>query len=371
MKSLFSEVKKEIEVVSSKDQELRRTMVALLPSKQDLDIILVGSSDWWAIWRTMFRDTCFPNQISVSDFVSQSVATGGPVILAKVLLIIAISLSQLSPTFIDRRLKLSMPPLELMEHYLSITEKQITSNDEYACTLDGLECMVLQTKWDINLGRPRKAWMAIRRAISFAEMLGLHRCAIKPERGFDELTRRKLNIWSSLQTSDRYLALLLGVPYAVADHHYNVDAMERYCAEISTGELYRLKLSVVSGHVVDRNQDLSSVCLSSTLKIDQELDDLTRSMPDEWWRHASGGQANTGDALDQLITQFWHHQIRAVLHQPFMLKASMDRKYEYSKFAATDSSREMIRIYQILRADAGTGGSYVCKVRPQGWLDFR
>lgn len=68
---------------------------------------------------------------------------------------------------------------------------------------------------------------------------------------------------------------------------------------------------------------------------------------------------------DRLLPQFWHHHIRALLHLPFMLKASQDRRFEYNRIAALESAREMIIRFQVLRPVHGYQ-SLTCKI-----IDFQ
>ena len=298
---------------------------------------------------------------TLKQFISQSISDGGPVQISKALLCIAISISQMSPSDVENHLKLSMSPQDLMERYMSVIDTLVVSEDNLVGTLEGLECLILQMTWDVNLGRPRTAWLRCRRSLTFAQSLGLHRRASKPEQDMSTSEQRGAKIWWTLYHAERMLALILGVPYAVSDQHCDVQTMVKPTGAYPSMEVYRISLCVVIGRLIDRNQGSGVMSLSTTLSIDQDLDELARSMPDEWWHPPLGFPTGGAASHDAAITKLWHHQVRALLHLPFMLKTSTDRRYEYSKIAAMESSREMIKAFQYLRADAGAR-MYLCKV---------
>ena len=318
-------------------------------------------SSWMG--RRMVEELHLPENLSVKQFVDQSIADGGPVQISKALLCIAISISQMNQNEVRSRLNLRMSPLDLMEHYISVIDTHVLSEDGLVGTLEGLECLILQITWDVNLGRPRTAWLRCRRCLTFAQSLGLHRRPSKMEQGRVAFERRGAKIWWTLYHVERMLALMLGVPYAVADQHCDVESKINLKGTPQNVEVYRIWLCKVAGRLIDRNQGSSGVSLLTTISIDQDLEELARSMPDEWWHPPPEGQTSTPADHDAAITRLWHHQVRALLHLPFMLKPSSDSRYEYSKIAAMDSSREMIKAYQFLRADAGAK-MYLCKVKP-------
>lgn len=98
----------------------------------------------------------------------------------------------------------------------------------------------------------------------------------------------------------------------------------------------------IAGDVLDRN-----LCPSpdgnymDTIKIEASIIDLAASMPPDWWRpEFSVGEDTTMQMYERLLPQFWHHQVRTLLHLPFMLKASQDRRFEYNRYVAELASIE-------------------------------
>lgn len=350
---------------NGKWKALLRALTSLLPSPADLETILDASAEWWTIWRKMFPEITDPNCNTLKESVSHSLRSESPAEVAKMLLCLAISIDQLPRSFDYGRLNLSLPPRELMERYISTVDRLVTSDDEIAATIDGIECLVLQAKYQINLGRPRRAWLLFRRAISFAQLIGLHRSATRVKEG-DTSFRRQESLWCHLFQGDRYLSLVLGLPYSISDVFCTPNIISRSSTELSSGEVYLLRLSPIIGKIVDRNQDQSNLPFAATLRIDQELEELSHSMPTGWWQiDVTSATTSPQDFYDRAMAQFFHHQIRTLLHLPFMLKSSVDKRYQYSHQAALESSREMIHCYNLLRADAGVG-PYICKL-----IDFQ
>ena len=123
----------------------------------------------------------------------------------------------------------------------------------------------------------------------------------------------------------------------------------------------------ITGDVIDRNLRPSpDGNYMDTIKIEASIMDLASSMPPEWWRpELDVGEDATMQMYERVLPQFFHHQVRTLLHLPFMLKACQDRRYEYNRIAALESAREMIIRYQMVRPFQGYH-SLICKV-----IDFQ
>ncbi|KAI9737810.1 MAG: hypothetical protein M1834_009179 [Cirrosporium novae-zelandiae] len=87
----------------------------------------------------------------------------------------------------------------------------------------------------------------------------------------------------------------------------------------------------------------------TTAKIDQELQDCKNTIPLDWWTTSPSIDMSLEKLHDMFRAKFCYHHVRRFLHLPFMLKVSSDIRYEYSRVVTLESSREMIKVYQILR----------------------
>ena len=159
---------------------------------------------------------------------------------------------------------------------LGIVDDFVLSNDELASNIDGIECFLMQSKHNSNNGRIRRSWMCFRRGMFFAQLLGFHRRSanLPPDE-----TQRRSTVWKALYQGDRYMSLLLGLPYGTATRHCEMDP------PVQTGaERYLFHLTNIMGDVIDRNLNPSSDGnYMETVRIEGEMMVLVESMSSEWW----------------------------------------------------------------------------------------
>ena len=113
------------------------------------------------------------------------------------LLYLASCMQQLDPGFDTTQLKL-YPSLEArMERYVSMVQALVTSDEELVCSIQGLDCLIMQCAYHNNAGQPRRAWLTIRRAMNIGQLMGIHLqpCAIPGGKA----------AWSHIVQADRYL----------------------------------------------------------------------------------------------------------------------------------------------------------------------
>jgi hypothetical protein len=244
---------------------------------------------------------------------------------------------------------------EAMEKCLYLVDRHVISDDEYMGTLEGLECCLLQSKVYADVGSARRAWLTFRRAIGFAQLMGLHRNrAGSPERD---------SIWWSLYEGDRLMSLMLGMPYAISDNHCNLEVNGQPLDDFSTTKQFIAKVAQFAGKVVDRNQAIHESTFSSAMDLDQEMDRFAAKMPADFWACRPFVHAiDTLEAVEwqeKVLTILCYHQTKVYLHMPFMLKSTTNAGYDYSREACFNGAREMLRLYHMLRAP-GTP-LYSCK----------
>lgn len=256
---------------------------------------------------------------------------------------------------------------ELMDRYISTVDKLITSDDEIAATIDGLECMILEAKYHINMGRPRRSWLLYHRAIAFGQLLGLHRLSLRRPKQPDAEYYRQLMVWTHLVMGNRYLSVVLGLPYSVAETFVQATITEAaaIAQETAPGEAYLAKMAPLLTKLIDRNQSPVNVPYQVTLQLDNELEDTKRTTPQHWWTTERLPGSSIEEHFDRLQAQFFHYHAKVMLHMPFMLRSSVDKLYQYSHAATLDAAREMIRYFDALRG-AENVGPHICKL-----LDFQ
>ncbi|KAI9852708.1 MAG: hypothetical protein M1838_005903 [Thelocarpon superellum] len=356
------------------DRRMLRALRALMPGNNDLTAILNLSRSHWNMW-----NHCFPEYLGVKavsleedqieplrNHICQVVNSDHVGLVCKVWLCLALCIQQIPSDFDFANMNLPAPPDALQTHYMSAVESLISSDESFAGTIDGMECMMLQGRFYINLGKPHRAWLVFRRASGFAHLLGLYRVKGKAE---DAMVQRKQACWLQIWQADRFLSLLLGLPYASNDCHIDPKLMETDFASTHAdgllGHQFMLRLGFATGHIIDRNQDLSNSTLVVTMAIDQEIEEERKRMPASWWAATATADMSVEAVYDMFLAKFWFHNLRTLLHLPFMLKSPTDRRFEYSRIATLDSAREMIGYYRVLR-DESKPALVVCNL-----LDFQ
>lgn len=347
----------------NKSKALITALTQLLPSPHDLEIILQNSHEWWLIWRKMFPEITDSRCETIKESVSHSLRSEKPAELAKIMLCIAIGVHQLPESFDWSVLHMKEEPAELMERYIATVDRLITSDDEIAATLEGIECMMLEAKYHVNMGRPRRAWLLFHRGIAFSQLLGFHRLAAQPNTSTQH--QRQINLWSHLVLGDRYLSLLLGLPYSVAEAFVTPYISGAHVASGNTGEIFVSKMIPVVTKINDRNQSITPMGYSATLRMDQDLEELHDAQDPAWWSTDFLPGTPPEEHFDRLQGHFFYHQAKLLLHMPFMLRSSSDKRYQYSHSTALDASRGMIRVYDALRSNTAVG-PFICKL-----IDFQ
>lgn len=299
------------------------------------------------------------------SFRFSSLTTSHPSFIARALLLVATSL-QFSDDHVLSQLGLPLPPQDLIEKILSHTSTLVTSNDELVGTMEGLECLVLQGVYYCNVGKPRRAWLCFRRALDVAQLMGLHhRMGLSDKDTEAEPLERLRHMWWIIIEADRFIAMLLGLPYGIANKHCDLEIDDVEAAGLSREEIYRRKLTIVAGDIIDRNHASKSSAFTATQEIDEKLEALASEMPAEWWGLPAVPCPIEPGKLARLNSrirvQFLHYQSETFLHLPFMMRAAAEPRFNYNKSVCLKATRELIRRYLVLR-ELYANYHFVCKV---------
>lgn len=340
--------------MSPKAQAVRTELCSLIPPREDIQKVLGRSSKLFCMWEENFA-------VLLNAYENQPGRGGSlvaPAEIAKGLVCFSISILQTPPDFNFNSLRAPLDPQEYATRCCAMVDRLVVRDDDFAATLPGIECQYLLSKFHMNEGRLRKAWLVIRRAIEYANLAGMHLSTRTP-RPTDALFERRLKIWCQLATSDRTVSLLLGLPYGVADAFFLPQVNLRLNSSIPAAEQYMLRIGVITGRMVDRNQDPANMCLESTLRLDQELMEAIDAMPHTYSGTEPGPDEKLEDFHDRVPLQFMPNTLRVLLHLPFMLKYPHDPRFSYSHQMALQSTREGLALYKVLRSITR---SYLCKM---------
>ncbi|KAI3391875.1 hypothetical protein diail_6674 [Diaporthe ilicicola] len=233
-----------------------------------------------------------------------------------------------------------------MSRLVKTASTLVTSDDELVSSLEGIECIMIEAMYHNNAGNLRRAWVTHRRAMTIAQMLGLHRGASPSATLLDTHSRGRIDpqrMWFRLIISDRYLSLMLGLPQGCLESPFGSPQSLASCSPLERMEHLE---SIAGGLILQRNTaDLHN--LAKTKEIDKLLQDAAALMPPQWWL-IPGAAAIVGqdsEALRETIrvmNQFTHYHLLAQLHLPYLLHPPDEQKYDYSKITSVMASREIL-----------------------------
>lgn len=246
----------------------------------------------------------------------------------------------------EKLIRLSERPNVLMHRLMAAVTTWVTTKEEMHGTVEVLICIILEGIYEINRGNLRQAWAVYRRAMTVAQLMGLHRSPIPPQKRIDSKLDAKPDfIWFRIVYMDRYLSLLLGLPQGTSDKSMGATSLLRH--EPPLGKFERL-LSVIASRILERNESVFSRNeITTTQSIDSELLKASESMPRSFWRPVNFQNLTVGSPETLLETvrlgaQVYYYSLLIQLHLPYMIRVGDSTEHEYSKITCVSASREVI-----------------------------
>jgi Fungal specific transcription factor domain len=332
-----------------------RKLYDLFPSQHDSDLIIGsgGTSLFLQFFSLSHSEIFSGNSRPASSLSALPNSSSHPVLLIRTLLYLAIGIQQLHPSNFDfKQLELGSSPWDAMTQYLEAASDFITGNDRYLDSLEALECFMLEGYYHMNTGNLRKAWLLFRRAIGLGQLMGLHRGSTRAVKVLDQQNKANAAfMWYRVVYADRFLALLLGLPASTAQN--NAFASEELLnSETPIGRLERVHC-VISGRIIERNENMTDDGFAATQSIDSSLQKAAKSMPAKWWLLSNVSSETAVENMEDLmriIVQIMHFNLHILLHLPYMIRVSPERRFDYSKIACINNSRELLTRYIRLRS---------------------
>ena len=233
-----------------------------------------------------------------------------------------------------------------MRRLMTAATTWVTTKEEMQGTVESLICIMLEGVFETNCGNLRRAWIVYRRAMTVAQLMGLHRSAIPPLKRIDpEIDVKPEIMWFRIVYMDRYLSLLLGLPQGTSDK--SMGTMSSLRNEPPLGKFERL-LTVIASCILERNERVFAPGeLTKTQSIDAELLKVSQSMPASFWRPANfhGLTAGEPDAFLETLrlgAQVHYYGLLIQLHLPYMMRIGEKTEHEYSKITCVNASREIL-----------------------------
>ncbi|GJC87222.1 dehydrocurvularin biosynthesis regulator [Colletotrichum liriopes] len=338
-----------------------RKLSAAIPSTEDCQVIYKLSSDADLAFQFMFLphsvlDSLEPE--SVQHFVESLREPMHPVLLAKKMLMTATMLQRV-PTKRPDELGVSKIFFRIMETLAETAIDVVCETNTFVGTIEALECIVLQAVYLANGGKPRLSLLSCRRAISVAQLMGLHRPHDPATMESVDSKSPKLTgfVWLRLVYLERYLCLLLGIPSSTHNARIITDESTRSHFEFHPlGRLDKLHCEVAAKIIRRNEQDSFPFSMETTHALDRELQMAAATMPPRWWMIPNFGKQpdnplETACKSLNLCGQIIHFFLIIEIHLPFMLRHSKDGTASSSRMACVDASREVLaRVLSIRNA---------------------
>ncbi|CAM1506039.1 Fc.00g056800.m01.CDS01 [Cosmosporella sp. VM-42] len=334
---------------------LRNGFPSMIPPKDVINHILDATKSYWCIWPACFHGPQRLQEAGVQtavDFVLTSLISGNPSLVAKALLWLALCIFELPRMSASQHPELSEPQT-LIDAYMHQAGKFLSRATEHGDTIDGVEALTLVIKLNIDLGRPRKAWLSARQAVSASVLLGLHRASSQNKRHED--------LWRSVLHMEREISVVLGIPCSISNTNKScLPTSERLLPH----ERLMHEMMVISGDVSLRDHSQLEANYAKTIELDQAWEGCKKLMPSEFWDDTLPPGLTFQALYFRQTIKLRYFLLGKLIHLPYMLKSTKEKKFTLSKTACLDASKEVIAAYQGLRNGMGQ------ELAPCGMMDF-
>ncbi|WQF90001.1 hypothetical protein CDEST_15015 [Colletotrichum destructivum] len=342
-----------------------RQLSAAIPTSKDFQVIYTLYSDADLVFQAIFVPYCLLGSLkpeSVEHFMDSLRKPMHPVLLAKRMLMVAAMLQRLPA---KRPIKPGVleSSFRIMEKLAKTAISVVCETNALMGTLEAFECVVLQTAYLVNSGNPRLSLLSCRRAISMAQLMGIHRPhdPATIETLDPESPRRTGFVWFRIVYLERFICLLLGLPSITHDATTICDETTR--SYIERDPIQRLESfhSEIAAKVIRRNENDTFLSnKESTHALDRELQAAAATMPPRWWTIPSDMANPSGDPAPlgivrhsiRLCNQIFHFFLVIQIHLPFMLRHAKDGTASSSRMACLEASRSVLACFLSTRSNA-------------------
>ncbi|CAM1510827.1 Fc.00g083400.m01.CDS01 [Cosmosporella sp. VM-42] len=338
-------------MLNSESDTVKHFLISLLPTQEDVTTI-VNNTTAWVLELARPPGAILKPSGEVKHLDISAVVQCDAVIIAKTLLYLAIYIQQLPPDFDIQRLQMHDVEAKV-QCYRHNVSSLVLAHEEMACSVQGLQCLLLLGMVFINDGLFRKAWVNFRRAVDVARIKDCHNgySSIEQHSTSEEIALHR-HLWLSAVMGDCYTSLLLGIePRSGGEPFFSDYLWNDRCADADAN--FERRLCHISAKVSHRNLSGAQKANNElTCDIDNALNALEDSMPDSWWRTpATNGERSIGNAqeYDRLVCHLWFFQLRMFTHLPSLFVENGDRDSKRSRSICLEASRITLHRYLGLR----------------------
>jgi hypothetical protein len=329
---------------------LSRRLHELLPPLEDSDLISKARGDMSALFHQMltvpYYDLDRTGSKSLESLLKRPGPEAHPALIARHMLHVATFLQHLHPDLHSDLGQLSEPPRAMMQRLADTAISLVTTNDDLVASIEGLECVVLESLFQSNGGNLRKGLIAIRRAMILAQLMGFDQPGSRAQHRVlsPDTKAHPQFLWFRIVLSERHLCLMLGIPQGSLDRGMASEALLQ--KDTPMGRLERVHC-VIASRILERNQGEPGPRDSElTRELDGELQRAAGELDSKWWLPANlatlaGKPEDTFWAMRRLFHQLFHFYLLNQLHLPYMLR-SAGGAHNYSRMTCVNAAREVL-----------------------------
>ncbi|KAK4652203.1 hypothetical protein QC762_609050 [Podospora pseudocomata] len=291
---------------------------------------------------------------SLVDTMQKPPPGAHPVLIARKAVLLGLLLQDVPASCVKPLENHAIGYRDVMSRAVERTISMVTSNDQLTDSIEGIECIMMESMYHDRAGNLRRSWSTTRRAMTMAQLMGLHRgkqakTCLNTLSSNTEANIDPEYLWSRIVQSDRYLSLVLGLPQGSSDNSFATPKVLEKC---TPAEQLRRLHCVAAGYILQRN-DINDI--SATREIDDLLQKASAFMPPRWWLTPDFAPRTAEDDLEapdktlRLMSQAVHYHLLAQLHLPYLLRPASDLSCNYSRITAVTASREVITRFLTFR----------------------
>lgn len=333
--------------MTKESRKLSEELLKAFPSQEDINVFC--KSDYIATFycHQIFTNSGDRPEHEAFDFVNEFAkipdpSMTPPVLVAKRMIIFALFLQYFRSQHTHG---LTEHPSTVMDRLVDTAVRLVTTNENIVGCIEGLECIILEGVFQSNGGNLRRAWLAFRKAMVIAQLMKIDHPNPPPIKTLEG--NAKMNpkfMWFRIVYMDSYLSLMLGLPHGGQETNMENDVP----GETPSCKLERAH-TLIARRIIDRNRrDSFSQDLTETRKLDRELLNVAKALPDKFWFPPNFNtlKPNTREAFWEtmrLCDQLHHYNLVHLLHLPYLLRCDKDSNYHtYTKITCVNASREIL-----------------------------
>jgi hypothetical protein len=236
----------------------------------------------------------------------------------------------------------------------------VTSRDDLVGSIEGIECLMMEATFENNAGNLRRAWLAARRAMAMAQIIGLEeRVMPSTTANFEWCTFESsidpMHMWFRLIQTDRFLSLMSGLPQGTGTDSFTDAEALQPCSPVQ--RLQRIHCTA-AGRLLQRKKGRNNAI--DVREIDRLLETAAECVPAQWWLvpNLDGDADETLEEISRMMDQITHYHLIVQLHLPRAMSEENDDCL-HSTLSAINASREvMLRYIAVKKASKGEEQRY-------------